>query len=86
MKALESTSEDVANESRADWQGCDGKKPPIMGRRQPIRSYMEDSELLGRLQGCAGRKVWAFSAHQGAEQMSAINGLGQEVAQRKVGG
>ena len=35
-------SDDIAYESRADWQGSDGKKPPIMGKRQPIRSYMDD--------------------------------------------
>ena len=35
-------SGDAVDESRADSKGSDDKKPSIMRKQQPIRSYMED--------------------------------------------
>ena len=77
-------SEDTINESRADWKGSDGKKPPIMGKRQPIRSYMEDVANWALCKEVPDEKCGALVLTRGLSKCPRLMDLGKKLPRHKL--
>ena len=71
-------SDDAANESRANWKGSNHKNPPIMGKRQPIRSYMEDVASWALRKGVPGEKCGALALTRGLSKCPRLMDLGKK--------
>ena len=70
-------SDDAANEYRADWERSDDKNPPIMGRRQSIRSYMEDVANWAMRKEVPGEKCGALVLTRGLSKCPRLMDLGK---------
>ena len=77
-------SDDIAYESRADWQGSDGKKPPIMGKRQPIRSYMDDVANWVLCKDVPDEKCGALVLTRGLSKCPRLMDLGKKLPREKL--
>ena len=77
-------SDDAVNESRADWKGSDDKKPPIMGKQQPIRSYMEDAANWALRKGAPDEKCGALGHTRGLSKRPFLMDLGKKLPRDKL--
>ena len=77
-------SDDAVNESRADWRGSDDKKPPIMGKQQPIRSYMEDVAKWASRKEVSDEKCGALMLTRGLSKCPRLMDLGKKLPRSKL--
>ena len=77
-------SDDAVNESRADWRGSDDKKPPIMGKQQPIRSYMEDVAKWASRKEVSDEKCGALMLTRGLSKCPRLMDLGKKLPRNKL--
>ena len=77
-------SDDAVNDSRADWRGSDGKKPPIMGKQQTIRSYMEDVAKWASRKEVSDEKCGALMLTRGLSKCPRLMDLGKKLPRNKL--
>ena len=67
------------DESRADYRDVDGRKPPIMGRNQPLQGYVEDLEAWWSCMDIPPERAGALVLTRGLSRVPRIQDIGKRM-------